>query len=186
MLFEHTKPVAAQVKAAMIARQHALAAAIARVKALAEKERRDPTDEEIVEIEALDAALATLTRGINQANDLVPAAADTGRYHRGHALARGPPSSGCDTRILRWREVAQRTGLSRPTIWRLVRAGTFPRPVQLSSPAAVGWIASEVDAWIATRIAQRDLQVPRLTPERRGRPPRKAVVSSSELNHPET
>jgi hypothetical protein len=78
MLSEHTKPVAAQSKAGMIAHQHALAAAIGRVKALAEKERRDPTDGEIAEIEALEAALAMLTRGINRANDgVAPAAADT-------------------------------------------------------------------------------------------------------------
>ena len=95
---------AAQLKAAAIAHQHALAAA----------------------------------RG--RANDLLPAAADT--------LARGAPPSGCDS-ILRWRDVSARTGLSRPTIWRAFRAGTFPRPVQLSSPAAVGWIASEVDALLS-------------------------------------
>ena len=40
MLSEPTKPMAAPSKAAMIEFQHALAAAIARVKALAEKERR--------------------------------------------------------------------------------------------------------------------------------------------------
>jgi prophage regulatory protein len=171
MLSEQTKPVAAQSKAATIAHQHALAAAIARVKAPAEKERRAPTNDEIAEIEALAAALATLTRGINGANDVTPADANTGGHQSGHALARGPPPSGCDASILRWRQVSARTGLSRPTIWRMVRENRFPRPLQLSSPAAVGWLTSEVAAWIESRVRQRDeqKQLP-ASPETRGRP----------------
>jgi prophage regulatory protein len=60
--------------------------------------------------------------------------------------------------ILRWRQVAARTGLSRPTIWRAVRAGSFPTPVSLlpGDRRTVGWLASEVDAWIADRVKQRD------------------------------
>src|SRR5439155_10050959 len=53
-------------------------------------------------------------------------------------------------RILRPREVFVRVGLSRTTIWRLVRNGAFPAPRRLSANA-VGWRASEVDAWIASR-----------------------------------
>jgi len=35
--------------------------------------------------------------------------------------------------------------------------GTFPKQVQLG-PKAVGWIEAEIDAWIAARIAARDLK----------------------------
>jgi prophage regulatory protein len=80
--------------------------------------------------------------------------------------------------ILRWRAVSARTGLSRPTIWRLVREGRFPRPVQLSSAQAVGWLASEVETWIQARIAQRDQQEPRQSPISPGRP-RKAAAASA-------
>lgn len=58
--------------------------------------------------------------------------------------------------ILRRREVQARTGLSRSTIYLYIQAGAFPRSVQLG-PRAVGWLESEVSAWIAGRvIAARD------------------------------
>src|SRR5262245_62676016 len=63
---------------------------------------------------------------------------------------RGPPD-----RVLRIREVAARTGVSRTTIWRLIKAGRFPQPFPLSSPSAVGWLEREVDEWIADRAARR-------------------------------
>ena len=53
-------------------------------------------------------------------------------------------------RILRIREVVHRTGLSRPTIYRLVERGEFPHQVQLSAQC-VGWKESEVAAWIEER-----------------------------------
>ena len=50
-------------------------------------------------------------------------------------------------------------GLSESTLRRLVRAGTFPRPVVLSRtrsghPCRVAWPASDVASWIAARIAE--------------------------------
>ena len=50
-------------------------------------------------------------------------------------------------RILRERDVRTATGLSRTTRWRLERAGQFPRKRRLS-PGAVGWLESEVVAWL--------------------------------------
>jgi prophage regulatory protein len=47
--------------------------------------------------------------------------------------------------------------LSRTQIWRNERAGKFPKRVQLSA-ARVAWVESEVDGWIADRIAARDDQ----------------------------
>jgi prophage regulatory protein len=57
-------------------------------------------------------------------------------------------------RILRKPQVLARLGLSDTTLWRLMRAGKFPRPLRLS-PGSVGWLADEVDAWIAARAAER-------------------------------
>lgn len=57
--------------------------------------------------------------------------------------------------ILRRREVEARTGLSCSTIYDGIKAGTFPAPIQLG-PKSVGWIQSEIDAWLATRVAARD------------------------------
>ena len=56
------------------------------------------------------------------------------------------------TRIVRLPDVQARTGLSRSTIYVRVAAGSFPKPVQLGA-RAVGWIESEVDAWIRQQIA---------------------------------
>ncbi len=52
--------------------------------------------------------------------------------------------------ILRFPEVARRTGLSRTTIWRRERAGDFPRRVRLA-PNSTGWIEAEVEQWIESR-----------------------------------
>jgi prophage regulatory protein len=53
-------------------------------------------------------------------------------------------------RVLRRPEVEARTGVENTTIWRKVKAGTFPQPIQLG-PNSIGWIDEEVDAWIASR-----------------------------------
>lgn len=60
--------------------------------------------------------------------------------------------------ILRRREVEARTGLSCSTIYDGIKVGTFPAPIQLG-PKSVGWVQSEIDAWLATRVAARDLAV---------------------------
>ena len=53
--------------------------------------------------------------------------------------------------ILRRRQVEQRTGLSRSTLYQYIKDGNFPKPVPLG-PRAVGWLEAEVRDWIATRI----------------------------------
>ena len=52
--------------------------------------------------------------------------------------------------ILRWPAVTEISGLSRSTIWRLERDGKFPKRRQLG-PKSVGWLKSEIEAWITTR-----------------------------------
>jgi prophage regulatory protein len=53
-------------------------------------------------------------------------------------------------KILRINQVAAITGYSRPSIYRLMREGQFPRSVQLG-PKSVGWRSDDVDAWISSR-----------------------------------
>jgi prophage regulatory protein len=53
-------------------------------------------------------------------------------------------------RILRPREVARLTGLARTTLWRGVRAGTFPRPVRLTLNT-IGWCEADLAQWLAER-----------------------------------
>jgi prophage regulatory protein len=54
-------------------------------------------------------------------------------------------------KMLRRKEVEERTGLKRSTIYDHVKRGTFPRPIHLG-PKVIGWIESEVDAWIDLQI----------------------------------
>ena len=56
-------------------------------------------------------------------------------------------------RILRSPEVEARTGLSRSTIYRWRVAGRFPPPVVMGG-RTVGWIESDVDAWIRERAVE--------------------------------
>ncbi len=50
-------------------------------------------------------------------------------------------------KILRISEVLDLTGLSRATIWRKEREGTFPQRVQLGENS-VGWKSDEVIQWL--------------------------------------
>ena len=52
--------------------------------------------------------------------------------------------------LLRRPEVERQTGLSRATIYRQMDEGTFPRPRRIGR-RAVAWLASEIDAWKATK-----------------------------------
>lgn len=58
-------------------------------------------------------------------------------------------------KILRLPEVSQTVGFSRSHLWRLVKQGKFPQPIPLG-PNSRGWLESEVQAFIAARVADRD------------------------------
>jgi prophage regulatory protein len=50
-------------------------------------------------------------------------------------------------RILKANEVVKVIGLSKVTIWRMERSGTFPKRINLSD-RRVGWIESEILEWL--------------------------------------
>lgn len=56
--------------------------------------------------------------------------------------------------ILRLPAVQARTGLSRSSIYAAITAGAFPKQVKLSA-RAVGFVTSEIDAWISVRAQAR-------------------------------
>ena len=58
--------------------------------------------------------------------------------------------------FLRLTDVMARTGLSRSSIYLSINKGNFPRNINLSS-RSVGWLESEIDAWMQTRINQRSI-----------------------------
>lgn len=53
--------------------------------------------------------------------------------------------------IIRLPQVKQRTGLSRSTIYALIKDGKFKTPISLGA-RAVGWLDSDVDEFIAARV----------------------------------
>jgi prophage regulatory protein len=44
---------------------------------------------------------------------------------------------------------------TRPHLWRLWTKGQFPKPVKLSS-SRNAWLASDIDAWLEAKVAERD------------------------------
>jgi prophage regulatory protein len=58
--------------------------------------------------------------------------------------------------ILRPAEVIKITGLCRTTLWRAVRAGTFPKPVRLTA-ITIGWCQTDLVHWLAERRAAAGL-----------------------------
>ena len=66
--------------------------------------------------------------------------------------------------LLTKKQVAALTSYSSEHIRRLVRDGLFPAPIALNPSPNVGWcrkgwVESEVGAWLAARIADRDAGV---------------------------
>jgi prophage regulatory protein len=57
-------------------------------------------------------------------------------------------------RFLRISYVIERTGLSRSHIYRLQSLGRFPKSINLCGGRAVGWLESDVENWIESRIEQ--------------------------------
>ncbi len=75
----------------------------------------------------------------------------------GVAETERPPSRNVSTearpvRLLRIRDVIQITGLSRMTLYRLERAGNFPRRRRLGVQS-VAWLESDLSHWVETRPA---------------------------------
>jgi prophage regulatory protein len=67
--------------------------------------------------------------------------------------------------FLRLPEVRSVTGLSKSSLYALIRANSFPAPVQLG-PRTVAWVRSEIKQWAAERIKASRTSVPSSTPKR--------------------
>jgi len=55
-------------------------------------------------------------------------------------------------RLLTLKQLRTNLTISRTTVWRAVRLGTFPAPLQLT-PTRIAWRETDVLAWLAAREA---------------------------------
>ncbi len=54
-------------------------------------------------------------------------------------------------RLIRMKEVMHLTGLSRPSVYRLMKDGTFPNSIDLGE-RSVAWVDDEVHEWVDQKI----------------------------------
>ncbi len=54
-------------------------------------------------------------------------------------------------RFIRVVEVMEMLAVSRTTLWRMIRAGAFPAPVQITVRSR-GFVLEEVEAWMQARV----------------------------------
>jgi prophage regulatory protein len=60
-------------------------------------------------------------------------------------------------RIMRLKEVIEKTGLAKTTVYSLISQGKFPKQIELGV-RSVGWVDTEVDEWLEAKIAHRNAQ----------------------------
>lgn len=59
-------------------------------------------------------------------------------------------------RLIKLKEVMQKTSLGHSSIYKFIAEGTFPKQVSLGAKS-VAWVESEVDDWIIQKINNRKL-----------------------------
>jgi prophage regulatory protein len=93
-----------------------------------------------------------------------PAAAPSSGLTRPNSLAEvalqpslSPAQRLSNARLIRLGDVMARVGMRRTTVYGLIKAGKFPRPVKLGSASV--WVDAEITDWIASLVASRDEDV---------------------------
>ena len=61
-------------------------------------------------------------------------------------------------RLIKLKEVIQKTSLGHSSIYKFIAEGTFPKQVSLGAKS-VAWLESEVDDWIMDRLGEREVEV---------------------------
>lgn len=56
--------------------------------------------------------------------------------------------------VLRRKGVEGRTGVGRSSMYQLIKAGSFPKPIKLGG-SSVGWLEHEIEEWIRLRADAR-------------------------------
>ena len=61
--------------------------------------------------------------------------------------------------IIGFKQLQPVVGLSRTTLWRMVRAKTFPAPLNFGTQS-VGWKKNEVEKWLKARLRAAGSKLP--------------------------
>jgi predicted DNA-binding transcriptional regulator AlpA len=77
----------------------------------------------------------------------------TARVARATSADSLPPLGPAPDRLVFKGELLERTGLSFPTIWSMMRKGEFPRSRVVGGKSA--WLASEFEAWLVALPRRR-------------------------------
>ena len=59
------------------------------------------------------------------------------------------------TKVLKVKQVATEINVRVPQVYKLVSLGRFPKPIKLGERGS-GWLTSEIDAWLQSRVDARD------------------------------
>ena len=62
------------------------------------------------------------------------------------------------SKLLKAKQVAEYVNVSKSQIYKLVQQGRLPKPIKLGDRGS-GWLLSEVDAWLQSRVDSRDEEV---------------------------
>jgi prophage regulatory protein len=57
-------------------------------------------------------------------------------------------------RLIKLKEVIQKTSLGHSSIYKFISEGTFPKQVSLGAKS-VAWLESEIDDWIMEKVSER-------------------------------
>lgn len=60
------------------------------------------------------------------------------------------PETSKPERVLRLHDVLNRTGVSRSTLYAMIKTGEFPSPIALG-PNSRGWLESVTEEWVRSR-----------------------------------
>jgi len=63
-----------------------------------------------------------------------------------------------NSKVLKVKEVASEINVSVPQVYKLVSLGRFPKPIKLGERGS-GWLTTEIDAWLQSRVDARDEEV---------------------------
>ena len=58
-----------------------------------------------------------------------------------------------ELRILRFPELREKAGLKKSSLYAMMKANKFPRPIAIGA-RAVGWLQTEIDEWIEAQRAE--------------------------------